>query len=447
MKHEQNALKLVGISVNMLNSKGSLFIGFLKINPKSRNSGRKYIFAVLFSCLYIFMIFFMKAYAEPVADGKAGDTVSFFADPVELRGVWFSYLDWMEMPSDPKEFQLRTDEIMKDISRRGLNAVFCHVHSHSDSYGKRLKTFPESNLVPTAKTAPDFDPLSYMIDSAHKHGLSFHAWLNPYRVTGYAKKWEDVPDDSVLKTWVNDGNILFHDGEYYLNPSRKEVQDLLVQAVTEVVTEYPVDGVQFDDYFYPAISEGQSFDYSDYEASGSSLSLTEWRRNNVSTLIHRVYEAVHEADASAVFGISPVPLLSSLRSDKAYYVDIDLWMGSNQYVDYIMPQIYHGFEAKTGKGLTAPHAFAVCLSDWINLKNKLQSPVKLCVGLALYKCNSDTWDGNQTPEWLRYSDIISREIQYARATGAVSGFGIFDYQNFDDEEKQQELNNLTKLLT
>ncbi|ETP73895.1 hypothetical protein UYO_0150 [Lachnospiraceae bacterium JC7] len=386
-------------------------------------------------------------FAEPAANTETFQTSAPSADEGEFRGVWFSYLDWMEMPTEQKAFQAKTDEIMEDMVKKGMNAVFCHVHSHSDSYGKKLTTFPESKFLSTGESAPEFDALSYMIDSAHKHGLSFHAWLNPYRVTGYMKKWEDVPEGSFLKSWLDNGNVLLHDGDYYLNPSRKEVQDLLVQSVTEVVKNYPVDGVQFDDYFYPSLTEGQPFDLADYEASGSSMSLADWRRNNVSTLIHRVHDAVHEADSSAVFGVSPVPLLSSLRHEKAYYVDIDLWLRSDQYVDYILPQLYHGFEAKKGDGNASPQAFATCLSDWIELKNELHSPVKLYIGLALYKCGTDSWDGNETTEWLRYDDILAREVMYARSTGEVSGFGIFAYQNFDDEEKQKEISNLSKVFT
>lgn len=388
-----------------------------------------------------------NVFAEPSGNSNEVQTSAASTDESEFRGVWFSYLDWMEMPEDQAAFEKKTDQIMEDIQKKGMNAIFCHVHSHSDSYGKKLTTFPESKFVATKESAPEFDALSYMIDSAHKHGLSFHAWLNPYRVTGYKKKWEDVPEGSFLKNWLNNGNVLLHDGDYYLNPSRKEVQDLLVQAVTEVVKNYPVDGVQFDDYFYPALTEGQAFDLADYEASGSSMSLVNWRRNNVSTLIRRVHDAVHEANSSAVFGVSPVALLSSLRHEKAYYVDIDLWMSSDKYVDYILPQLYHGFEAKTGKGTPAREAYVTCLNDWIELKNKLQSPVKLYIGLALYKCNTDSWDGNETPEWLRYNDILAREVQYARSTGAVSGFGIFAYQNFDDEEKQEEIKNLVKVFS
>ena len=414
----------------------------MEMSSKKRNRYR--IMSIL---LLLCLLVNTSAFAGPKVIAKGVQAAVPSDNTEELRGVWFSYLDWMEMPSDPAAFQMKADRIMADIRSKGINAIFCHVHSHSDSYGKKLKTFPESKFVPTGKTAPQFDPLAYMIQSAHKHGLKFHAWMNPYRVTGYRKSWDDVPADSVLKTWVNNGNILLHEGQYYLNPARKEVQDLLVQSVTELMKNYPVDGVQFDDYFYPSLAKGQAFDTADYQASASSMSLADWRRNNVSTLIHRVHDAVHAVNAGAVFGVSPIALLSGLRNEKAYFVDIDLWMRSNQYVDYIMPQIYHGFEAKNGQGQAAPHAFATCLADWVALKNQLQSPVKLYVGLALYKCGSNVWDGNTVPEWLRYPDILMRQVQYARETGAVSGFGIYDYQNFDDPEKQQELLNLQKVFS
>ena len=156
---------------------------------------------------------------------------------------------------------------------------------------------------------------------------------------------------------------------------------------------------------------------------------------------------MHEVKKDAVFGVSPVPLLSSLRSEKAYFVDIDRWMSSADYVDYIMPQIYHGFEAKTGKGTPAQHAYAECLASWVKLKREKKSPVKLMVGLALYKAGTKSWDGNSTPEWLRFQDILAREVRAARESGEVQGFGIFDYQNFDDAAAQPELQNLRKVFS
>lgn len=401
---------------------------------------------------FLFLIFFM-VFLEPALGffSYAADSAS---SEKELRGVWFSYLDWNEMPKSEAEFKERADRVMTEIQAEGMNAIFCHVHSHSDSYGQKLRSFPASRFMTTKEKSPSFDPLAYMIESAHRHGLRFHAWVNPYRVSGYLVKWADIPESSIVKKWAADPakkrNVLFHGGEYYLNPSSEEVRNYLTEAIRELCANYDIDGVQFDDYFYPALDDSdpeKSFDKADYESSGSTLSLSDWRRDNVSKLVLAVHRTVHEVKKDAVFGVSPVPLLSSLRSEKAYFVDIDRWMSSADYVDYIMPQIYHGFEAKTGKGTPAKHAYAECLASWVKLKREKKSPVKLMVGLALYKAGTKSWDGNSTPEWLRFQDILAREVRAARESGEVQGFGIFDYQNFDDAAAQPELQNLRKVFS
>lgn len=372
--------------------------------------------------------------------------------PKELRGVWFSYIDWGEMPSDKEAFKQRADQVMADIKNRGMNAVFCHVHSHSDSYGQKLKSFPQSKFMVTKTSAPDFDPFEYMLESAHKQGLSFHAWVNPYRVTNSMMR--DIPDGSIVKQWMADPakqrNVLLHEGNYYLNPSSEEVRNYLVNSIREICQNYAVDGIQFDDYFYPSLNNNdpaKSFDKPEYDASGSNIGITQWRRNNVSILVKDVYKAVHEIRPQAVFGISPVALLSNLRSDRSYFVDIDTWMASNEYIDYIMPQLYHGFEAKTKTGILAPHAYINCLNSWIDLKRKSNSNVKLHIGLGLYRTGKDIKDGNAVSEWLRYNDILLRQVKAARETGEVSGFGIFAYQNFREAPAILELNNLQTAFT
>ena len=366
-----------------------------------------------------------------------------------LRGVWFSYINWSEMPSEEAAFKKEADKVMETIAANGMNAIFCHVHSHTDAYYKS-DIFPVSKFLPAN---PDkFDALGYMVDSAHRHGIQFHAWLNPYRVTGSMKKWEEEKEDSISKRCYNNPetnrNVLLFDGSYYLNPSKKEVRDLIVSAVQEVMTKYDVDGVQFDDYFYPGLGTGAdtNFDYQEYVESGSTLPIAEWRRDNVSALIEAVYAKVHEMKPGAVFGVSPVAQLKYLKSNRSYFVDIDEWLSSDKYVDYILPQIYFGFEQKTGSGAISDAAYEVCLNDWINLMEKNNSKVKLYVGLALYKCNTDSWDGNDIPEWLRYNDILAREVLAALGTGKVSGFGIYAYQNLVDSKVIKEVENLRKIF-
>ena len=364
------------------------------------------------------------------------------ADSGEIRGVWFSYLDWQNMPTDEAGFKAAADQVMSDIQKKGMNAIFCHVHSHSDAY------YP-SSVLPTSKFLPGngrFDALQYMIDSAHRHGLRFHAWFNPYRVTGYQMKWSDVPADSIVKQWYASGNrnVLLFDGNYYLNPAQPAVRDLVVSSIREVLTKYAIDGVQFDDYFYPDLGKdaATNFDYPEYQLYSGNASITEWRKANVSALIAAVYQAVHAVRPAAVFGVSPVAQLKYLRSDKSYFVDIDTWMSHTGYIDYVLPQIYFDFEQKTGSGVASDAAYATCLNSWLQLRQKTGGKVKLYVGLALYKCGTSAWDGNAKPEWLRRSDILLREVQLARQSGQVSGFGIYAYQNFDDAAAQAELANL-----
>ena len=364
------------------------------------------------------------------------------ADSGELRGVWFSYLDWQNMPTDEAGFKAAADQVMSDIQKNGMNAIFCHVHSHSDAY------YP-SSVLPTSKFLPGngrFDALQYMIDSAHRHGLRFHAWFNPYRVTGYQMKWSDVPAGSIVKQWYASGNrnVLLFDGNYYLNPAQPAVRDLVVSSIREVLTKYAIDGVQFDDYFYPDLGKdaATNFDYLEYQLYSGNASITEWRKANVSALIAAVYQTVHAVRPSAVFGVSPVGPLRNLRSEKSYFVDIDTWMSHTGYIDYVLPQIYFDFEQKTGSGVASDAAYATCLDSWLKLRQKTGGKVKLYVGLALYKCGTNSWDGNAKPEWLRRSDILLREVQLARQSGQVSGFGIYAYQNFDDAAAQAELANL-----
>ena len=375
-------------------------------------------------------------------NSTSAGSASATADSGELRGVWFSYLDWQNMPTDEAGFKAAADQVMADIQKNGMNAIFCHVHSHSDAY------YP-SSVLPTSKFLPgkgSFDALQYMIDSAHRHGLSFHAWFNPYRVTGYQMKWSDVPAGSIVKQWYASGsrNVLLFNGSYYLNPAQPAVRDLVVSSIREVLTKYAVDGVQFDDYFYPDLGKdaATNFDYPEYQLSDGNASITEWRKANVSALIAAVYQTVHAVRPSAVFGVSPVGPLRNLRSEKSYFVDIDTWMSHTGYVDYVLPQIYFDFEQKTGSGAASDAAYATCLDSWLKLRQKTGGKVKLYIGLALYKCGTNSWDGNAKPEWLRRSDILLREVQLARQSGQVSGFGIYAYQNFDDAAAQAELVNL-----
>ncbi len=371
----------------------------------------------------------------------------------ELDAMWISYLEYMEMPRDEAGFKEAVDGMFDRCADLGMNAVIVHVRSHCDAmYPSRY--YPWSVFAGgTQGVDPGYDPLEYMVSAAHDRGLEFHAWLNPYRVTGYGCYWSQTSADNPARVWLSDSDpsndrwALLHKGEYYLNPSVPQVRQMVVDGVKEIVSNYDVDGVHFDDYFYPAVNDGNPslcFDKPEYDVSGSPLSIADWRRNNVNMLVSDVYAAVKEIDPDVVFGISPAGNVDNLRRNDATFADIDTWLSNPGYVDYIMPQLYWGFERRDSSGNIAAYAYDNNLQNWIGLTAK--GTVKLYVGLNMANAGTDISDNNPVSEWLRYDDIIARQVQTARDTGKVGGFAFFRYAIFNKSEAQNEVFNLTQTL-
>ena len=367
----------------------------------------------------------------------------------EVRGVWFSFIDWEKMPSEKKAFEQEVDAVMNKCLELGLNTIFVHARSHSDAmYQSNL--YPWSRFITgTQGQYPGYDPYKIFIDAAHKRGISFHAWVNPYRVTGHLNKWEQVCGRNPAKTYMQHNSrwVLKNKNEYYMNPAIREVRVLIVEGVKEIVERYNVDGIHFDDYFYPELEDakaGKCFDYKEYQLSKSNLSLEEWRKNNVNQLIKEVYETIKRAKPNVYFGISPFGYITKLKSNYCYFTDIDTWLTQPGYIDYIIPQLYWGFETKTSKGQPAPYAFSQVLNDWIALKKN--SKVNLYLGLALYKTCRDTKDNNKKSEWLRHNDIMKRQIEAGRATGLVSGYVFFAYNSFQDKTSNPEIKNIVSVF-
>ena len=371
----------------------------------------------------------------------------------ELRGVWISYLDWEKMPADQEAFKREVDKMLDRCVELKMNAVFVHVRPDADAMYPS-SYFPWSRFVTgTQGHNPGYDPFAIFVKTAHSKGLQIHAWVNPYRVTGSHNTWEQVSEQNPAKKWLTDGDpsndrwVLKQNGAYYFNPAIPQVRELIINGVREIAQKYTVDGIHFDDYFYPEVdnsNESRWFDKPEYDASGSSLSIARWRRENVNELIRGVYRAVKEARPSAQFGISPEGYVEHLRSDNRLFADVDVWLSHDGYVDYIMPQIYWGFEHQLSNGSPAPFAFENNLKTWISLVKR--GHAKLYIGLAMYKAGSNARDNTGIPEWKRYDDIISRQVEAGRASGSVSGYCFYEYSSFQDEACQKEVRNLMKVF-
>lgn len=359
----------------------------------------------------------------------------------ELKAMWISFLDIGSSAKTEKQWKTKVDKMFDNCSKLGMNAVIVQVRPTGDALYKS-SYFPWSLYVSgTQGKNPGYDPLAYMVTAAKARNLEIHAWINPYRVSQGSTDITKLSKDNQARIWrestnaATKRNVLTYDGKLYYNPAKKEVQDLIVKGVLEIVKNYDIDGVHFDDYFYPSFSTSNvstAFDAAEYKGSGSTLSIANWRRKNINTLVSRIYKEIKKIDSKVQFGISPAGNISNLKSNYSYYVDIDAWLTKDGYVDYICPQIYWGFE-------NGQYSFDKVLKQWVTLNKN--SKVDLYVGIPNYKAGT-----NSTTEFKNNDDILARQITYSRNTDAVDGFMFFRYDDFYRSSAAKETANLLKVL-
>ena len=221
-----------------------------------------------------------------------------------------------------------------------------------------------------------------------------------------------------------------------MNPSSNEVQKLITDGIRETLDNYDIDGIHFDDYFYP--TESYEFDNASYELyrqkANNPLSEDDWRRANINTFISSVKNSLTYRNKNLIFSISPSASIE--KNYKSYYADIKFWL-SNDLVDWIMPQLYFGFLYPDKN-----FCFDELFNNWRELSK--DSNAKLIIGLASYKV--DTQNEEEMEEWSS-GDLLMREIEYAKSN--ADGFCFFSYSSlFGDSENQiNERTNKQKLYS
>jgi len=375
----------------------------------------------------------------------------------ELHAVWISYLEFNDRLKDPstgklgftkERFEAVVDEMFDQAVSLNMNAVIVHVRPFGDAFYPS-EYFPWSKYVSgTQGKDPGFDPLEYMVEAAHERGLEFHAWINPYRVTSGTTDISTLSKDNKARKWMNSKSkdqqrrVLSFGGSLYYNPADQWVQFYIRKGIEEIVENYDVDGIHFDDYFYPTLGSNyaKSFDYLEYEAyvkeakkeGKKPLSIQDWRRENVNKLIKSVYKTIKAVNKNVVFGISPGGFLDYLLMDDRYYCDIETWLSKSGYVDYIAPQIYWSFSH-------SKYPFDKTLDRWIKLrKNK---NIKIYVGIAVYKAGS-----SEDNEWKNDAKILKKQVEYGRKTGQVDGYLYFRHDFFYKKATRKGVENLLKII-
>jgi len=362
----------------------------------------------------------------------------------EIRGVWISYLEFQSIFSKyntEEQFRQYIKGMFENMSNIGLNAAFVQVRAFSDAIYPS-EYYPWSNVISkTEGVNPGFDPLKIIIEQAKLKNIEVHAWINPYRIRPKDSKIA-LSNDNIAKLWSIDGSnrVISIPTGIFFNPGSQDARNLIVNGVKELAVNYEIDGIHFDDYFYPSDAlDYDLYDYQKYLSNGGSLSQQNWRRENNDKLVKAVYSAIKQINSDISFGISPQG-----NNDVNYnkeFIDVEKWVKNTGYIDYICPQIYFGYQHSR-------YPYRTLLLEWDEMVKG--SNVELYAGIAAYKVGKiDQWAGTTgINEWIDNSNLISRMIWDAQNTSTYGGFCLFryDFLNSSDNNMQQEIILLKKLL-
>lgn len=347
----------------------------------------------------------------------------------EVRSVWMATVWALDWPSSTSSTTAQKNEMVKYLDvlqKNNFNAIYFQVRTMSDAFYKSSYEPWSSYLTGTRGKDPGWDPLAFVVEECHKRGMECHAWVNPYRFST-GSNWSTVQDQALKSA----GMLLAYtksDGKTttILNPGLESVRKRIVDVCKEIISNYDVDGLVFDDYFYP---EGipvtsSAGDYDLWQKSGASMTFGDWRRNNVNQMVADVYNMVQQQKPYVRFGISPAgaactsaavaakhgidrcPVASDWQYD-GIFSDPVAWLEAGT-IDYISPQLYWKTNHKT-------NPFGPMTKWW--------SYVAKHFGRHHYASHSISFlnSSNTTGDW----EEIGKQVQFSRdyteneAPGAV----------------------------
>lgn len=348
----------------------------------------------------------------------------------ELRACWFSYLEWGQMLSGKteEEFSDAVYQICNNLTTIGCNTLILQLRAFGDAmYPSEL--FPMSKYCAgSLDGALSYDPLELFLSAADAAGLSVQGWINPMR-TMTDDEFAQISDQYQLKQWYLSENrseyyMKDSNGKYILIPANPAVRGFIASGVSELLQNYSLDGIHLDDYFYPSgIDSLPQNDTSYYQKENPGMEIATWRRDATSQMVAQLYQTVHMFGDNLVFGISPQ---ANLNNDyNKMFIDVNRWLSEEGYVDYIMPQIYYGFENST-------LPFNQAAEEWNDL---IQNDTVFYAGLAAYKLgmDNDANAGAGQGEWKAVSqsscDILCRQEECLRTLSHYQGYCLYSYQS------------------
>lgn len=371
----------------------------------------------------LFLIFLLTACSTLPNSNKNNN------DNDYVKSVWITYYELSEFTDNASEneFKKRVGQAFKTLSKNGFNRVTVQVRPFADAFYNSSYFQTSSYLVGNRGDELRYDALKIMTELAHKYHLEIEAWINPYRISN-STDFSEIPSDDIVMKYKDTENIIVCDTGIYFNPASPDANSLIVNGVKEIVMNYDVNSICFDDYFYPTKNKSIDKDlYKKYKDDGGKLSLDDWRRENVSNMISSVYRSIKEINENVTFGISPA---SNIENNyNSLYADVEKWATNDGYVDYLCPQIYFGFQNEN-------QPFMSTTKKWIQM-----AECDLYVALPLYKSSlEDEFAGESgRQEFVKNNNIVARQVTYLSKLDEVKGFYVFSYSSLKDNEETKNL--------
>ncbi|MCH5050097.1 glycoside hydrolase family 10 protein [Pectobacterium aquaticum] len=378
-----------------------------------------------------------------------------------MRGVWLatvSRLDWPPVgsvnASSPAIRIIQQQDALKGkldkLKNLGINTVFFQVKPDGTALW-RSKILPWSDMLTgNIGQEPGYDPLQFMLDEAHKRGMKVHAWFNPYRVSVNTKSSTVTELNRTLSQNPASVFVLHRDwirtagDRFVLDPGIPEARSWITSIVAEVVARYPIDGVQFDDYFYAESSGSILNDGETFKRYGQGFrSKADWRRYNTQQLIEQVSHTIKQLKPEVEFGVSPAGVWrnrshdaagSDTRGAAAYdeaYADTRLWVQKG-LLDYIAPQIYWPFSRDAAR-------YDVLAKWWADVVKPTNT--RLYIGVALYKVGEPS---KNEPDWTINGGVpeLKKQLDLNESMPQINGTILFRENYLNQPQTQEAVNYL-----
>ena len=331
----------------------------------------------------------------------------------ELRGVWVTTawgIDWPMEEYNAGAQKQKYINYLDLLVENKMNAIFFQIRGMADAFYDSQYESWSKYITGSAGVRPDYDVLGFLVEEAHKRGIQFHAWLNPYRIATRANKNAAFPklDAKIPMELVKD-----YEKIRVYNPALPEVQERIANIVREIITKYDVDGIHMDDYFYPSLEASETMnDGAEFQKYGKDKfkNVEDFRRNNVNTVVRNIQKTIIETRPEVIFSISPAADME--RNYNTLFADVNTW-AKEGWVDVVIPQLYFA----TGNEVTS---FNLRLDLW----SQYTYENHLLIGYGIYKFGDSQYGSK-----FQSSDDLMKQFELASAKPKVKGSVLYSAKN------------------